>query len=99
MPKRALAMFALVAASAIVLYPLAWICEVALNGEPTIGPGNHAWSSAAFTALAHGAFPRALMQSALVSLAATAIGLVFATTGAFALSRLDFAGKELTLRA
>jgi arabinogalactan oligomer/maltooligosaccharide transport system permease protein len=90
---------ALVLATAIVLYPVLWIVKIALTNDPGASLFSGALSLAPTSSLLGGPFSRALAVSGLVSLAATVLGLAFATTGAFALSRLHFSGREASLRA
>ncbi|MCC6809745.1 MAG: carbohydrate ABC transporter permease [Deltaproteobacteria bacterium] len=90
---------ALALATAVVLYPVLWIVKIALTNDPSASLASGDPSLSPTVALLSGRFSRALVVSAIVSLAATLLGLVFATTGAFALSRLRFSGRAVSLRA
>lgn len=90
---------ALVLATAIVLYPVLWIVKIALTNDPGPSVAIIHPTLAPTSALLSGPFGKALAISAVVALVATALGLVFATAGAFVLSRLRFAGREASLQA
>jgi arabinogalactan oligomer / maltooligosaccharide transport system permease protein len=90
---------ALAFTTAVVLYPVLWIVKIALTNDPGANLVSGDPSLAPTAALFAGPFSRALAVSATVSLASTLLGLVFATTGAFVLSRLDFKGRDASLSA
>ncbi len=89
----------LVLATAVVLYPVLWIVKIALTGDPGANLVSGAPSLSPLADLLAGRFTKSLALSAVVSLISTALGLVFATAGAFALSRLRFRGRELSLQS
>ncbi len=84
-------------ATAVVLYPVLWIGKIALTNDPGPSLALTGASLAPTSALFAGPFGKALWISAGVALVATALGLVFATTAAFVLSRLRFTGRETSL--
>lgn len=86
-------------ACAVVLYPLAWIVKIALTGDVGASFFAAPVSAAPLHELFAGGFPRALANSLVLALASTVVGLVFATTGAFAFSRMRFAGRRASLQA
>ncbi len=90
---------ALFVAVAVALYPVLWVLSLALSSsrvpEPRVIPlpSSPSLSNLAAVVLAPH-FLRQLANSVVVSLATAAMGSVLALPAAYALSRMDFAGKR-----
>jgi len=100
----------LVAVCLVVLYPVLWVLKIALSGSETLQisalPLPDRFSLDLFTGvvLARDAqgnmlFLRQLLNSAVVALASTVIGLSLASSAAYAFSRFTFPGRESGMRA
>lgn len=96
---------ALVAFTFVVLYPVLRVCKLAFSGESELGTGlsviPERLSLANFEAFvsatdAHGnwIFGHQLYNSVAVAVGTTALGLLLATTAAYAFSRFRFAGRN-----
>ena len=93
-----------VAIAVVVLYalvPVAWIVSLSLKTPATIADGNFFPSSISFdnydTLFQTSEFNRALLNSFGIAAISTLIAVVLASMAAYALSRLDFAGKTIIL--
>jgi multiple sugar transport system permease protein len=96
-----------VASIPIILYtllPIGWILSLSLKPDSDLSDGNYFPLSPDFhnyrlilTGAAHSLFDPALRNSIGICLIATFIGVALATTCAYAIARLDFAGKKLIL--
>lgn len=84
---------ALALALVVVLYPVLWIVKIALTGDPGFALLGAPLSFVALERLADAGFGRSLLLSGGLALSATVIGLGFATTTAYAMSRFDFMGR------
>lgn len=107
--KLALIHGALALASAATLYPVLWVLKLALSPTDDLllsaNPIPDAVTLANFRAVllasdsaGRWVFGRQLLASVLVSGATTVVGLALAVTAAYSLSRLDFPGKERSLK-
>jgi arabinogalactan oligomer / maltooligosaccharide transport system permease protein len=109
MKKSGLAVFALHAAlalaCAVTLYPVLWVIKIALAPGQSLPlsaspiPEQISWEHfsevlAAIDKQGRWLFGRQLLNSLLVSGATTLIGIGFAVTAAYALSRFRFPGKQ-----
>jgi multiple sugar transport system permease protein len=88
----------------VVLYalvPVAWIVSLSLKSPATIADGKFLPSSISFdnydTLFQTSEFNRALINSLGIAAISTLIAVVLASMAAYALARLDFAGKALIL--
>jgi trehalose/maltose transport system permease protein len=88
----------------VVLYalvPVAWILSLSLKSPSTIGDGSFLPNSISFdnydTLFQTSAFNDALINSLGIAAISTLIAVVLASMAAYALARLDFAGKALIL--
>jgi multiple sugar transport system permease protein len=88
----------------VVLYallPVAWIVSLSLKSPATIADGNFLPSSISFdnydTLFQTSEFNRALLNSFGIAAISTLIAVGLASMAAYALARLDFAGKALIL--
>jgi multiple sugar transport system permease protein len=88
----------------VVLYaliPVVWIASLSFKSTATIGDKNFLPSSWTFdnykTLFETDIFNRALVNSIGIALIATLIAVVLASMAAYALARLDFAGKTIIL--
>jgi multiple sugar transport system permease protein len=88
----------------VVLYaliPVAWIISLSLKSTATIGDGNFFPTSISLdnydTLFQTSEFNRALLNSFGIAAISTLIAVVLAAMAAYALARLDFAGKALIL--
>ncbi|MFL5782421.1 MAG: carbohydrate ABC transporter permease [Thermoleophilaceae bacterium] len=88
----------------VVLYalvPVAWIVSLSLKDPSTIADGNFFPSKVSFhnydTLFQTDEFNRALLNSFGIAAISTLIAVVLAAMAAYALARLDFAGKALIL--
>jgi len=100
--ERALVNGALVLACALTLAPLAWMLDLAFTPGKTLGAGlsidlAHV-GLGNFRELVTPLFLRQLANSLLVASLTAVVGLAFATTAAYALSRFDFPGRRGGLR-
>jgi multiple sugar transport system permease protein len=95
-----------IAIGVVVLYallPVAWLVSLSLKSPDTIGTDKQFFPSKAtfdnYSNLFTGAsdFPEALRNSLLAAGGATLIAIVLAAMAAYALARLNFAGKALIL--
>ena len=88
----------------VVLYallPVVWIASLSLKTTATIGDKSflpQSWSFDNYKTLFQTSdFNHALINSIGIALIATLIAVVLASMAAYALSRLDFAGKAIIL--
>ncbi len=101
---------ALVFAVFVTLYPVLWVVKLALSPEQGLKVSASPWPTTA--SLANFAdvltartsdgrllFARQLVNSLTVSAAVTIVGILFSVSAAYALSRMRFGGRQLTLRA
>jgi ABC-type glycerol-3-phosphate transport system permease component len=85
------------------LFPFYWIVMTSLKTPAELSQPTHGLVPAHFTISAYGSvftegnFLRALINSAIVSLFATAISVVLATLAGYALARLEMRGKSIIL--
>src|SRR4051812_36627805 len=93
-----------IAIAVVVLYaliPVAWIVSLSLKDPATIADGNFLPTSISFdnydTLFQTDAFNRALLNSLGIAAISTLIAVVLASMAAYALARLDFAGKTIIL--
>ena len=93
-----------VAIAVVVLYalvPVAWIVSLSLKTPATIADGSFFPSSISFdnynTLFQTSEFNRALLNSFGIAAISTLIAVVLASMAAYALARLDFAGKAIIL--
>jgi arabinogalactan oligomer/maltooligosaccharide transport system permease protein len=100
---------ALVCAVFVTLYPVMWVVRLALSHEQGLILSASPWPTELHfgnfvdvltTRASDGSplFVRQLANSLVVSLAVTVIGIAFSVSAAYALSRMRFSGRELTLR-
>lgn len=99
----------LVCVTAVVLYPVMWVFKMALEPGQSFSVGLSPLPSTVSlenfenvvgTIDSQGwLFGRQLLNSVLVSTVTAALGLVLATTAAYALSRWSFPGKDRTISA
>ncbi len=88
------------------LLPVAWIISLSFksqaavtNGSPGFFPssgGGAGWSNYV-DVLENSQFRRAIINSIGISLTATILSVIFATLAAYAIARLEFAGKKFVL--
>lgn len=88
------------------LLPVAWIISLSFksqaavtNGSPGFFPssgGGAGWSNYV-DVLQNSQFRRAIINSIGISLTATILSVIFATLAAYAIARLEFAGKKFVL--
>jgi arabinogalactan oligomer/maltooligosaccharide transport system permease protein len=101
---------ALAAATVVTLYPVVWVLKMALSPSQgfALSPSplpravtlrNFADVLGARDAAGHWLFGRQLVNSIVVSLAVTLLGVALACTAAYALSRFRFPGRRTSLRA
>jgi len=90
--------------SVVVLYaliPVIWMTSLSLKDPATLGDGRFIpdkWSTENYTSIFESDdFIYALINSIGIALIATLISIVLAAMAAYALARLDFAGKALIL--
>jgi multiple sugar transport system permease protein len=96
-----------IASIPIILYtllPIGWILSLSLKPDANLSDGKYLPSSPDFhnyrlilTGSAHTLFDPALRNSIGICLIATFLGVLLATTAAYAIARLDFPGKRLIL--
>ena len=83
------------------LIPVAWIISLSLKSPSTIADGNFFPTSISFdnydTLFQTNEFNRALLNSFGIAAISTLIAVVLASMAAYALARLDFAGKAIIL--
>ncbi|MCB9654212.1 MAG: sugar ABC transporter permease [Deltaproteobacteria bacterium] len=108
--QRVAAHAALVVGSVVALYPVLWVLKMAFSEGRTFASSvspipdavslNH-FARVVGTTASDGTwlFGRQLMNSLWVSGATTVVGIVVATTAAYAFSRFRFAGRESTMGA
>jgi len=103
----------LVVATVVTLYPALWVVKMALSpsqGFASASASASLWPEGATLAnfrdvvsttdlQGRWLFGRQLLNSVVVSVTVTMIGLVLSTSAAYALSRFRFAGRGATLRA
>ncbi len=101
---------ALAVAVCVTLYPVLWVVKLALSHDQGLTLSASPWPTevsfanfadvlTARTSDGRLLFLRQLANSLIVSGAVTVVGIVFSVSAAYALSRLRFGGRELTLRA
>ncbi len=107
--KRFYTHAALTAATVVTLYPVLWVLKMALSPsqgfslspspfpvEVTLANFREVlWSH---DSAGHWLFGRQLLNSVVVALAVTLLGVTLACTAAYALSRFRFSGRDLSLR-
>jgi multiple sugar transport system permease protein len=93
-----------IAIAVVLLYalvPVAWIISLSLKSPSTIADGNFvpsSWSLHNYDTLFQTSeFNRALLNSFGIAAISTLIAVVLASMAAYALARLDFAGKAIIL--
>jgi multiple sugar transport system permease protein len=96
-----------VAAVPIILYtllPIGWLLSLSLKGGTSINDRNYFprhWSLDSYryilTGKAHSLFVPALINSVIICLIATIVGVVLSAFAAYGIARLDFPGKRLIL--
>jgi multiple sugar transport system permease protein len=84
------------------IFPILWIISLSFKQPGEVGTSNQflpkVWTWANYqTVFKTDLFTSALINSIGISLIATAVGVVFATLVAYAISRLDFPGKKWIL--
>jgi arabinogalactan oligomer/maltooligosaccharide transport system permease protein len=99
----------LVVVTLITLYPVLWVIKMAVEPSQSfsmgLSPIPDEWSLENFknvvqTSDANGAlFPRQLLNSVIVALATSAIGVTLAATAAYAMSRWKFPGRDQAMSA
>lgn len=100
---------ALTIACMVTLYPVLWVLKLALSPTDDLllsaNPIPDAVTTANFKAVLLASdsagrwiFGRQLLASLTVSIATTLVGLTLAVTAAYSLSRLDFPGKDRSLK-
>jgi arabinogalactan oligomer/maltooligosaccharide transport system permease protein len=98
----------LILAAVVTIYPLLWVIKIALNpmgGIPAsanpfpdqFNPRNFIGVLTSFDIDGRWLFGRQLLNSIVVSLFTTVIGVVLSCTSAYAFSRFDFAGRKAGL--
>ena len=108
--REALVHALLVVVTALVLYPVVWVVGVALSPGPGLPGGVLPWPAvpslsnfwlviARHDATGGWLFPRELLNSVVISIATTIVGLALATTAAYGLSRFRFPGQKAALGA
>jgi arabinogalactan oligomer/maltooligosaccharide transport system permease protein len=110
MKRNAIIHAILMVATAATLYPVLWVLKMALS--PTQGFSlsaspiprhvtlqNFRDVIGAHDASGHWLFGHQLLNSLIVSLAVTVVGVTLACTAAYALSRFRFPGRDTSLRA
>ncbi|MFI5290502.1 MAG: sugar ABC transporter permease [Polyangia bacterium] len=101
---------ALLLATCVTLYPVLWVLKMALspsqgfslsiNPIPThVTLANFADVLSSHDAAGHWLFGRQLANSLIVALAVTVVGVTFACSAGYALSRFRFPGREAGLKA
>lgn len=93
----------LVIACVVALYPVLWVLKTALSPGQSLpsdpSPFPDTVTSEHFEALlAEPSFWRQALNSIIVAIATTVVGLLFATTAAYAFSRFRFPGRETALQ-
>src|SRR3954466_4150614 len=99
--QKVLWTIAILVVALYALIPVAWIASLSFKSSTTIG-GKHffpqSWSLDNYKTLFQtDEFNRALINSIGIALISTLIAVVLASMAAYALSRLAFSGKTLTL--
>jgi arabinogalactan oligomer / maltooligosaccharide transport system permease protein len=108
--QQALRQALLIAVTLVTLYPVLWVIKVALSPDAGFGSG---WSPipteisfqhfvtvfSTRDGLGNSLFPIQLLNSLIVSVATTIIGLAVSTTAAYAFSRFRFPGREEGMKA
>jgi arabinogalactan oligomer/maltooligosaccharide transport system permease protein len=108
--KRVATHLLLTVASALTLYPLLWVLKMALapSQGPSLSPSplptaltlaNFRDVLWAHDPAGHWLFGRQLLNSVVVAVTVTVVGVALACTAGYALSRFRFLGRELSLRA
>jgi len=97
--RRWLVQSGVVGATAIVLYPVLLVLKKAFEPGQEFALSPAPWPRALTVShfadvIGHPHFARYLANSALLALATTAVGLVLATTAAYALARMRFPGRR-----
>jgi multiple sugar transport system permease protein len=96
--------FWVAAAAAVLVYalfPVVWILSLSLKTPESIGDGSFLpthWTLSNYsTVFKAGFFTASLRNSIGIALIATALALIFASSAAYAITRLDFPGKTAIL--
>jgi arabinogalactan oligomer/maltooligosaccharide transport system permease protein len=100
---------ALIGALIVTLYPVLWVVKLALSNNQGLTLSASPWPDEVHfsnfvdvvtsrTSDGHPLFLRQLFNSILVASAVTVVGIVFSVSAAYALSRMRFYGRGLTLR-
>ncbi len=100
---------ALIGAVIVTLYPVLWVVKLALSSNQGLTLSASPWPDEVHfsnfvdvvtsrTSDGHPLFLRQLFNSILVASAVTVVGIVFSVSAAYALSRMRFYGRGLTLR-
>jgi arabinogalactan oligomer/maltooligosaccharide transport system permease protein len=101
---------ALVAATVVTLYPVVWVLKMAITPSQGFAAASTPWPEhptlqnfrdvlTTHDMAGHWLFGRQLANSLIVAAAVTVVGLLLATTAAYALSRFRFPGRDASLRA
>lgn len=101
--QRVLTHLALIVASVVTVFPVLWVCDLALRPgaglEPRLLPDPTLWRTENLQVLlSSGLFWRQLGNSVLVAALTTILALSISCTAAYALSRYDFPGRDGGLR-
>ena len=108
--RTALVHVILVFATVATLYPVVWVVRMAFTPSQGFSSSGTAWPEhptldnfrdvvGTHDLAGHWLFGRQLVNSLVVSLAVTIVGLILATSAAYALSRFRFRGRTTSLRA
>src|SRR5881227_2772621 len=85
------------------LFPVFWLAMLSLKDPTTIADGRlipSKWSTSSYSSIFNSdQFTRALINSIGIALISTVLAVVLAALAAYAIARLDFPGKRLTLGA
>ncbi len=99
--RRTLWVLAAVAVLFYALIPVIWIGSLSLKTPESIGDGSFFpthWTLSNYTTVFHTSFFTAALRNSIgIALIATLLALVFASSAAYAITRLDFPGKTLIL--
>jgi arabinogalactan oligomer/maltooligosaccharide transport system permease protein len=101
--KKTLPHVLLTVATVVTIYPVLWALKMAFSPSQGFALSPNPFPSQVtldnFRDVLSGLFFRQLLNSLLVALAVTVVGVLFACTAAWALSRYRFAGRDASLRA
>lgn len=97
-------------ATIVTLYPVVWVVKMAITPSQGFSTSASPWPEhptldnfrdvvTTHDLAGHWLFGRQLLNSVIVSAAVTVLGLLLATSAAYALSRFRFTGRVSTLRA